>query len=184
MKQTHRIRSWYERSRQFTFLFGIVLVMGVSWNAVAEGETAEDERSGISQAALDEITRMDEELLGAPKKSGEISCDDNLCTGRYRDMIAYRWERDNGEAMLRAKAAFEAALGASSMGCSDPRFLALKRYDDTGSNRNATISRWQADFIAAEALGYQLQIRWKGFGSNWPGCVVERILVWPASDEP
>lgn len=114
----------------------------------------------------------------APKNA--INCGDNYCRGFYTDLVAYRWEADNGYSGIRVTAAFESFLAASSAGCSSITAVVMKAGHETGANKNATVSRWVAELIAAQVMDYEIQIRWRQSNfSGWNVCILDRFYIWP-----
>ena len=168
-------RSWQGRRKRL-WLAVVVAVVAAAGTALAE-----DEAPVISQAEIEAIERetVDEGVALISKSGGVVTCGDNYLEGKYEDIVRNYHELSNGIPALRVNTEFEACLAASSHNCSNTTTIYLKGSHQTEAWRNATVSRWNARLLVAEALGYDVKLFWMQSNfSGWNVCVLERLLVW------
>ncbi len=173
-------RGWNRRS---LFLLGIVAAMTTGGPALSEDETpvvSEAERQEMEREIAEEIALIDERMGEPAPKSGEpITCGNNYCSGKYEDLISYRFEAYNGYSALRVSTEMEAFLAASSFNCSATTYLVIRGSSDSSTSKNAMHSRWLAELMMAEMLGNKIQINWYSPTST---CWVDRIYTWTLND--
>lgn len=172
---------------QRRFLCALIGLLAMSPGAVTLAEEAAQEAPTIDLAELErDIDRFAKHVeahraaQGTPRKvGGPITCNDNQCTGHYKDLIDWRFEREDGYSGIRVTPAVRTYVEASSHNCLWKEDLVLRDSGEQTANRNAVISRWVSDMTVADALDSEVSFIWRQSNYSWGAvCVVDRFYVF------
>ena len=101
-----------------------------------------------------------------------------VLTISIQDLVAQRWEYDDGFAGINVTPAVESYVAASSQNCLWSNSIVL-REGGTNASTSATLSRWQSDMRLAAALGYEIQLKWRQSNYSWGAvCILDRFWIW------